>query len=462
MQLYNTLSAEERAELIDQAGKQRLTLSFYAYAKIEEPKKFRDDLFVVWNALDALGRTYVAKEGINAQMSVPAENFEAFRETLEVYPFMRGIRLNVAVEHDDHSFLKLTVKVRDKIVADGLNDETFDVTNIGIHLKAKEFNQILEDPNTIVVDFRNHYESEIGHFKGAITPDVETFRESLPIINEQLQNFKEDKNLVMYCTGGIRCEKASAYFKHQGFKNVFQLEGGIINYAKQIQEENLESKFIGKNFVFDHRLGERITDDIVSQCHQCGKPCDNHTNCLNDGCHLLFIQCDECKAAMENCCSTECQEITHLPLAEQVKLRRGKQVGNKVFRKGKAEKLKFKHSGDPRAMLEQAKQLSDTALATASKLNDIRQKIKIKKTLVGKAEHFYVKAQVGLFIIENNELTIGEKILISGPTTGNQELILDKMLVNGTENTVAKIGDKVTFEVPFRVRLSDRLYKLGT
>jgi UPF0176 protein len=452
MQLYNTLSAEERAELIDQAGKQRFTLSFYAYAKIEDPKKFRDDLFIAWNALDALGRTYVAKEGINAQMSVPAENLEAFRETLEVYSFMRGIRLNVAVEHDDHSFLKLTVKVRDKIVADGLNDETFDVTNIGVHLKAKEFNQILEDPNTIVVDFRNHYESEIGHFKGAITPDVETFRESLPIINEQLQNFKEDKNLVMYCTGGIRCEKASAYFKHQGFKNVFQLEGGIINYAKQIKEENLESKFTGKNFVFDHRLGERITDDIVSQCHQCGKPCDNHTNCLNDGCHLLFIQCDDCKAAMENCCSSECLEITHLPLAEQVKLRRGKQVGNKVFRKGKSEKLKFKHSGE----------LSDTPLALASKTTDIRQKIKIKKTLVGKAEHFYVKAQVGLFIIENNELNLGEKILISGPTTGNQQLVLEKMLVNGTENTSAKIGDKVTFEVPFRVRLSDRLYKLGT
>ena len=448
MQLYNTLSAEERAELIDQAGKQRLTLSFYAYAKIEDPKKFRDDLFVAWNALDALGRTYVAKEGINAQMSVPAENFEAFRETLEVYPFMRGIRLNVAVEHDDHSFLKLTVKVRDKIVADGLNDETFDVTNIGVHLKAKEFNQILDDPNTIVVDFRNHYESEIGHFKGAITPDVETFRESLPVINEQLQDYKEDKNLVMYCTGGIRCEKASAYFKHQGFKKVFQLEGGIINYAKQIQEENLESKFIGKNFVFDHRLGERITDDIVSQCHQCGKPCDNHTNCSNDGCHLLFIQCDECKAAMENCCSSECQETIHLPVDEQIKLRRGKQVGNKVFRKGKSENLKFKHSGE----------LSDTALATASKSNDIRQKIKVKKVLLGKVEHYFVKAQVGLFIIENNELNSGDTLIISGPTTGNQELVLDKMLVNGSENTIAKTGDKVTFEVPFRVRLSDKLY----
>ena len=450
MQLYNTLSAEERAELIEQAGKQRLTLSFYAYAKIQDPQQFRNELFIAWNALDALGRIYVAHEGINAQMSIPAENLEAFRETLEVYEFMKDILLNVAVEHDDHSFLKLTIKVRDKIVADGLNDKTFDVTNIGVHLKAKEFNQILEDPNTIVVDFRNHYESEVGHFKGAITPDVETFRESLPIINEQLKDHKDDKNLVMYCTGGIRCEKASAYFKHQGFKNVFQLEGGIINYAKQIKEEGLESKFIGKNFVFDHRLGERITDDIVSQCHQCGKPCDNHTNCENEGCHLLFIQCDECKAVMENCCSTACQEIIHMTLVEQVKLRRGIQVGNKVFRKGKSENLKFKHSGE----------LSDTALATAQKPKDIRQKIKVKKVLLGKVEHYYAKAQVGFFIIENQDLNVGDKILISGPTTGNEELVLEKMLVNGAENTIAKPGDKVTFSLSFRVRLSDKLFKI--
>ena len=457
MQLYNTLSAEERAELIDQAGKQRLTLSFYAYAKIEDPKQFRDDLFVAWNQLDALGRTYVAKEGINAQMSVPAENFEAFRDTLEAYDFMKDIRLNVAVEHDDHSFLKLTVKVRDKIVADGLNDETFNVTNIGVHLKAKEFNQILDDPNTIVVDFRNHYESEIGHFKGAITPDVETFRESLPIINEQLKEFKEDKNLVMYCTGGIRCEKASAYFKHQGFKNVYQLEGGIINYAKQIKEENIESKFLGKNFVFDHRLGERITNDILSQCHQCGKPCDNHTNCENEGCHLLFIQCDECKSAMENCCSTECQEIIHMSLADQVKLRRGVKNGNMIFRKGKSDNLKFKNSGE----------LSDVALATApdataviQKPKDIRQKIKIKKVLAGSATHYFPKSEVGQFLIENIELSIGDKILISGPTTGNQEMQITAMFVNGQAGTVAKTGDKMTMSLPFRIRLSDKIYKI--
>ena len=449
MQLYNTLSAEERAQLIDEAGKQRLTLSFYAYAKISDPKQFRDELFIAWNALDALGRIYVAHEGINAQMSIPAENIDAFRDTLEVYDFMKGIRLNVAIDQDDHSFLKLTIKVRHKIVADGLNDETFDVTNKGIHLKAKEFNNLLEDPNTIVVDFRNHYESEVGHFEGAITPDVETFRETFPIINEQLQDFKEDKNLLMYCTGGIRCEKASAYFKHQGFKNVYQLEGGIIEYTRQIKEENIQSKFIGKNFVFDHRLGERITDDIVSQCHQCGKPCDNHTNCANDGCHLLFIQCNECKAAMENCCSTECLEIIHLPLAEQIKLRRGIQVGNKVFRKGKSDALKFKNSGD----------LPKKPLAKAETQN-IRQKIAIKKVLVGKAEHYYTKSKIAQFLIENNELSIGDKVLISGPTTGEQELTITELFANGGPCETVRVGDQITFETPFRIRLSDKLYKI--
>ncbi|MXS71988.1 rhodanese-related sulfurtransferase [Flavobacteriaceae bacterium W22] len=449
MQLYNTLSAEERARLIDEAGQERLTLSFYAYAKIENPKKFRDDLFIAWNALDALGRIYVAHEGINAQMSVPADQFEAFRATLEEYDFMKGIRLNVAVEQDDHSFLKLTIKVRNKIVADGLNDETFDVTNKGIHLKAKEFNQLLEDPNTIVVDFRNHYESEVGHFEGAITPDVENFRESLPIINEQLQNYKDDKNLLMYCTGGIRCEKASAYFKHQGFKNVYQLEGGIIEYTRQIKEEGIPSKFIGKNFVFDHRLGERITNDIIAQCHQCGKPCDNHTNCANDACHLLFIQCDECKTAMENCCSTECLNIIHLPVDEQKRIRKGRQVGNKVFRKGKSDALLFKKSGN----------LPDQPLAKAE-TTDIRQKIKVKKVLIGKSEHYFKNAKVAQFIISNKDLSLGDKVLISGPTTGEQEVTITNLFVNGMPSETAKKGDQITFEVPFRTRLSDKLYKI--
>ncbi len=450
MQLYNTLSAAQRAELINQAGQQRLTLSFYAYAKIENPKKFRDELFLAWNSLVVLGRIYVAYEGINAQLSLPADNLVSFQETLEVYSFMQNIRLNIAVEQDDHSFLKLTIKVRDKIVADGLNDETFDVTNKGIHLNAIAFNEILDDPNTILVDFRNHYESEIGHFKNAITPDVETFRESLPIINNQLKNHKEDKNLVMYCTGGIRCEKASAYFKHQGFKNVYQLEGGIIQYAKQIKEEGLESKFIGKNFVFDHRLGERITDDIISKCHQCGTSCDNHTNCENEGCHLLFIQCDSCKEAFQNCCSTECKKIINMSLVDQINLRKGVKNGNMIFRKGKSDKLLYKDEAG-NSILKPTKIVHKQS---------IRKKIAIKKVLIGKGEHYFVKAKVGLFLIENQELKIGDKILISGPTTGNQELVVTQMNVNGIPSDVAKISDKMSIELPFRIRLSDKLYKI--
>jgi UPF0176 protein len=456
MQLYNTLSAEERAKLIDQAG-QRLTLSFYAYAKIENPTQFRNDLFLKWNKLDALGRIYVATEGINAQMSVPAENIDAFRETLEAYDFMKGIRLNIAVEHDDHSFLKLTIKVRHKIVADGLNDDTFDVTNKGVHLNAREFNKILEDPNTIVVDFRNHYESEVGHFTGAITPDVETFRESLPIINEQLKDFKEDKNLVMYCTGGIRCEKASAYYKHQGFKNVFQLEGGIINYAKQIKEEGLESKFIGKNFVFDHRLGERITDDIIAQCHQCGAPCDTHVNCANEACHLLFIQCDSCAEKMENCCSASCVETIYLPLEEQEKRRKGLKNGNMIFQKGKSPALKFKQNSERNIFEEIAQKPVKVSAVTQIRKRKLSTE---RKIYIGKGQHYFTKAQVGQFLIENQELKTGDTIFISGPTTGNEKMQVGTMLINGIENTVAKPGDKVTFVVPFKIRESDKIYKI--
>ena len=342
MQLYNKLSADERAALIDQAGDERLTISFYQYHQIKNTQVFRDHLFIMWDAMEVLGRIYVASEGINAQLSVPAKRFQEFKNHLDSIDFLKDVRLNIAVEQDNKSFLKLKIKIRNKIVADGLNDDTFDVTNIGVHLKANEFNEIIEKEDTILIDMRNHYESEIGHFKNATTPDVDTFRDSLPIITNQIKGHEEDRNIVMYCTGGIRCEKASAYFKHQGFKNVFQLEGGIINYARQIESEGLENKFLGKNFVFDHRKSERISEDIISNCHQCGEPCDTHENCANEACHLLFIQCDSCKEKMNNCCSDDCKEIHELPEEVQKELRKGKTVSNKIFKKGRSEVLKYK------------------------------------------------------------------------------------------------------------------------
>ena len=342
MQLYNTLSNIERAELIQQAGKDRLTVSFYKYFKIKNPEDLRNQLFLFWDRIDVLGRIYVANEGINAQLSIPADNFEAFKLHLDTINFLKNVRLNIAIEHDLFSFLKLKVKVRDKIVSDGLNDDTFDSSDIGIHVNASEFNSLIEDDNTVVVDMRNHYESEIGHFKNAVTPDVDTFRESLDLIEEDLKDHKETKNLVMYCTGGIRCEKASAYYKHKGFKNVYQLEGGIINYAREVAAEGIENKFIGKNFVFDHRRSERISDDVISNCHQCGNPFDSHTNCANEGCHLLFIQCDVCAEKMEHTCSDECHQIIQLPFEQQKELRKGTHASNKIFKKGRSQKLQFK------------------------------------------------------------------------------------------------------------------------
>ena len=339
MQLYNNMSSEERSRILDDSNQNRITLSFYQYANVIDPKKFRDELYWFWHKIDVLGRIYVATEGINAQLSLPKKNIQKFTKHLNSISFLKDIRLNFALSHYIKSFLKLKIKVRDKILADGLNDETFDVTKKGIHLNAKDFNNLMKNKDSIVLDMRNHYESEIGHFKNAICPDVDTFRDSLDVIETQLNDNKEKKNLLMYCTGGIRCEKASAYFKHKGFKNVYQLEGGIIEYARQVKKQNLKNNFLGKNFVFDNRMVEKVGEQIIAECHQCGAPYDTHTNCANDACHLLFIQCDKCRKKMENCCSNKCLEINQMPFDLQKKLRKGKKNINVIFKKGRTNNI---------------------------------------------------------------------------------------------------------------------------
>jgi UPF0176 protein len=296
----------------------------------------------MWEKLDVLGRIYIASEGINAQLSMPSQNLNEFKTKLDSIDFLKEIRLNVAVEQDDFSFLKLKVKIRNKIVADGLSENSFDLSNNGTHVNASEFNTLIENPNTLLVDMRNHYESEIGHFDGAILPDVDSFRESLPIIEKKFAKHKKSKNIVMYCTGGIRCEKASAFLKHKGYEKVYQLDGGIIEYARQVDQEKINNKFLGKNFVFDHRRSEAVSDEIIANCHQCGEKCDTHINCANEACHLLFIQCEKCAKEFNNCCSEECYKINSLSLEDQKKLRKGKKNSNQIFKKGRSEVLKFK------------------------------------------------------------------------------------------------------------------------
>ena len=332
--LHNRISNEELKQRLLQETEPRITISFYYYFPIQNPQEFRDYLYKHLYDLKVFGRIYVAKEGINAQASVPQSNFNSLKKFLYSIEPLNGLRLNVAVDDDGKSFWVLRIKVRDKIVADGITDPSFNMHNKGKYVDAEKMNKYLKDSSTIVVDFRNHYEYEVGHFENAVEIPSDTFRDQLPMAADMLKG-KEDKNIIMYCTGGIRCEKASAYMLHKGFKNVFHLEGGIINYAKQVKEKGLQSKFIGKNFVFDERLGERITEDVIAHCHQCGKPCDTHTNCKNDGCHLLFIQCEECAAKYEGCCSTECRDTIHQPLERQKQIRKGIDKGQNIFNKSK-------------------------------------------------------------------------------------------------------------------------------
>lgn len=333
--LHNRISQKELKERLYQETEPRKTISFYRYFPIEDPKLFRDELYRELARLNVFGRIYVAAEGINAQISVPQSNFTAFRDHLYSIPALQGVRLNLAVDDDGKSFWVLKVKVRDKIVADGIDDPSFDMRNKGGYVDAESFNTLTNDPGTIVVDMRNHYEYEVGHFENAIEVPSDTFREQLPMSAEMLKDYK-DKNIIMYCTGGIRCEKASAYLLHNGFQNVFHLEGGIIQYANTVKEKGLENKFLGKNFVFDDRLGEKIGNEIIAKCHQCGKPADTHKNCSNNGCHLLFIQCDDCAKQFEGCCSTDCQHIIHLPEEERKLLRKGIDKGRNVFHKSRA------------------------------------------------------------------------------------------------------------------------------
>ncbi len=332
--LHNRVSQKELKQKLFEENEPRITLSFYVYSFISDTRLFRDEFYQNLNELGAFGRIYIAHEGINAQMSVPASRFGEFKNYLDSIPFLKDIRLNIAVDDDGKSFWVLKIKIRDKIVADGINDPDFDMSKKGKYVDAKSFNKLTKDPDTIVVDMRNHYEYEVGHFENAIEIPSDTFRSQLPMAVSMLED-KKDKNIIMYCTGGIRCEKASAYMLHNGFSNVYHLEGGIIQYANKIKEDELHNKFLGKNFVFDGRLGEKIGEEIISHCHQCGALCDTHTNCANEACHLLFIQCASCAEEFEGCCSAECQANNHLPEEERKEKRKGKKNGIMIFNKSR-------------------------------------------------------------------------------------------------------------------------------
>ena len=303
--LHNKYDRETLAKKLAAEEFSRRTISFYRYTTMDKVEALRDRLYEEWSELGCLGRVYLAREGINAQMSIPEPQLEDF--LLKLNSFLPDIRIKYAIEDQSASFLKLIVRIKKKIVADGLEDESFDTANVGKHLNAKEFNDAMALKDAVVVDMRNSYESEVGHFKGALLPQALSFKEELPVVKDMLAG-KEKQKILLYCTGGIRCEKASAWLKHEGFEDVNQLHGGIIDYAKQVSQDNLENKFVGKNFVFDERLGERISSEVVSHCHICGVKADMQKNCSLQSCHTLFVYCKDCGEELDGHCSVECQQ----------------------------------------------------------------------------------------------------------------------------------------------------------
>lgn len=305
--------SEQRQSILTDT-RPRTTLSFYRYVAIADPEAFRMQLLSAWTRFGCLGRIYVAREGINAQMNVLTEQWEAFDAWTQAVPELAGVPYKIAVEEGPvPSFYKLTIKVRPKIVADGLDDTSFDPSNTGEYLTARELNEYIDDPEAVVIDMRNAYESEIGHFENAITPDVDTFREEIKLVPELLK-VHQNKKIALYCTGGIRCEKASAWLKHKGYTNVKHLKGGVIDYKHQVEREGLPNRFKGKNFVFDERLGERVGDEVISHCHLCKTAkSDTHHHCKNQICHVLFLGCDDCLAKQSGYCSTWCRFTDNAP-----------------------------------------------------------------------------------------------------------------------------------------------------
>lgn len=275
-------------------------LLFYKYVEMDNSEKFAVEHKKMCEKLGLKGRILVAKEGINGSVAGTVEKTEAYKEQMRKDSRFADMQfkedLGISVP-----FQKMIVKVKKEIVTFGQN---VDLKNTGKHLTPKEFLDICNsnDEDVIILDARNNYESKVGKFKNAVTPDIEKFSE-FPKVVDGLKD-KKDKKIVMYCTGGIRCEKASAYMKEQGFKDVSQLKGGILTFGKEFPDTTWE----GTCFVFDRRLVSPVNSEgvAISNCETCGAKCDLCRNCSNLECDKLIIQCMDCKQKLLGCCSEEC------------------------------------------------------------------------------------------------------------------------------------------------------------
>ncbi|MFN6946274.1 MAG: rhodanese-related sulfurtransferase [Cytophagaceae bacterium] len=277
-------------------------LLYYCYTKIEDPEKFREEHHLFCVKLGLLGRIIIASEGINGTVSGEKDQCDEYMNTLKNDPRFSDIDFKVE-DFDKQAFQKLHVRVKSEIVHSGLT-YIHPKNKTGKHLEPSEFKKMKDRDDVVVLDVRSNYEHSIGKFKNAVTLDIENFRD-FPEKVKELEKFK-DKKILTYCTGGIKCEKASAFLLEQGFEDVYQLHGGIIKYGMEEGGEDFE----GKCYVFDNRIVvdvNKVNPKVISTCHVCGIECDRMINCANPGCNLHVPVCENCGWEMEGACSTSCQ-----------------------------------------------------------------------------------------------------------------------------------------------------------
>lgn len=279
---------------------------YYKYIDIENPEAIRDWQKELCQTLHIKGRILIAQEGINGTAAGSAEAIEQYVTAMRNHPLFADIDFKYSDGSVD-DFPRLRVAVRPEIVRLGIDPKQLTVKDTGTHLEPKEVHEMLskKSNNLVILDTRNNYESKIGTFEGAITPDIETFREFPKYIDATIDQYK-DKDVLMFCTGGVRCERATAYLKVKDVaKNVYHIKGGIHRYIEQYPD----GFFRGKNYVFDGRIAQQANGDVLTNCFKCQKACDDYTNCLNAECNEQYISCNECITVSNNTCSDTCKQL---------------------------------------------------------------------------------------------------------------------------------------------------------
>lgn len=286
----------------------RRILLFYKYVHIEQVQPVCDWMRATCIGLDLKGRIILAVEGINGTVAGSVEATEAFTKIMDAHPLFKKIDFKDSVESGVHDYFpRLRVVVKNEIVRMDVDTEQVSVRDAGKHLTPEQAHALLakKPDDLVVLDGRNYYEARVGHFEGAIKPEIRYFREFPEYIDKNLEQFK-GKQVFMYCTGGIRCERASAYLKLKDVaKQVYQLKGGIHRYIEKFPQ----GFFRGKNYVFDDRIEVKVNDDVIGSCDLCKVPYDTYTNCLNAKCNKHFICCVDCKKNYAETCSKECQQL---------------------------------------------------------------------------------------------------------------------------------------------------------